>query len=250
MIQYLPTHKKIWLLAAPLGLFLLHPFSTDLAIPGPIPVPVQEEVAVKTPSPPPEPVRSDREEKIFRILSGFHTGLKSSENEQLVTFISEESRRYGFDPELILALISTESSFYNWSVSKKGALGLMQIVPTTGRQLAEINKISWQGDSDRLFDPLINVKLGIHYLYMLNRKFSNLQTALTAYNFGPSRVKRWVRKGRAIPTGYANKVLRSYQKFLALDTEPQGAAEEAEAPAKSVKAQDAEGDISQVSIRS
>jgi len=233
-----------------MALLFMSPFFSELSVPGPIPV--VEEALFETAShvASVKHVRSEREEKIYQILSKFYTGLKSSENEELVSFISEESQRYGFDPELILALISTESSFYNWSVSGKGALGLMQIVPNTGRQLAEMNKISWHEQEDHLFDPIINVKLGIHYLHMLKLKFGNVNTALTAYNFGPTRVKRWIKGGKSIPTGYANKVMRIYQNYLDLVTVVEDLSENPKATAKTAKSGPTGHDISKVSIRS
>lgn len=146
------------------------------------------------------------------------TGLTDEQEIKLASFISQESRRYGFDPELIAAVISTESSFYNWSTSSKGALGLMQLIPETGRELAEVNQITWHGDNRILFDPFLNIKLGIHYLYTLYLKFGDVELALTAYNYGPGNVIRWLRAGEKIPTKYAKKVLASYEELIGLET--------------------------------
>lgn len=177
----------------------------DLAIPGPIPT-----ASMKS-----EPVNPFRTEKMQRILSEFHTGLHPAEDEKLVAFITEESQQYGFEPELILALISTESSFYNWSVSKKGAVGMMQIIPETGKALAKATQIAWHEQNQRLFDPYVNIRLGIHYLHALYERFGDLRTALAAYNFGPTKIQKWIHGGKRIPTRYANKVLESYESYLA-----------------------------------
>ncbi|MFQ5580102.1 MAG: lytic transglycosylase domain-containing protein [Nitrospiria bacterium] len=250
MDQYKSTYQRAWLLTIPMALFFISPFFSELAVPGPIPISEEKLFETTTQLAPEKHIRTEREEKIFQILSKFYTGLKSAENEKLVSFISEESDRYGFDPELILALISTESSFYNWSVSGKGALGLMQIVPNTGKQLAKMNKISWPEQEDHLFDPIINVKLGIHYLHMLTKKFGNVNTALTAYNFGPTRVRRWIKGGKSIPTGYANKVLRIYKNYKDLVTVVEELGENADSHAKTAGTSPARRDISKVSIRS
>jgi hypothetical protein len=85
---------------------------------------------------------------------------------------------------------------------------------------------------------------------MLTERFGNVNTALTAYNFGPTRVKRWIRGGKSIPTGYANKVMRIYQNYLDLVTVVEDLAENTEAPAKTVKTGSTGPDISKVSIRS
>lgn len=199
-----------------MGLFLVPSFSSELS-PLSTAVPSMERRLESEVSGP----LTGREKKILAILSQFRTGLKADEKERLVTFISQESRRYGFEPELIMALISTESSFYNWSSSPNGAIGLMQIIPTTGRELAEINNIVWKGEEEPLFDPFLNIKLGIHYLSMLHLKFKDLELALTAYNYGPGNVRRWIEEGEALPAGYATKVLKYYERFLAFDTEKQ-----------------------------
>ncbi len=190
----------------------------DLAIPEPIPAPTAAQI---------EAARAHEEQQSLayapksfptahmeRILADYHTGLDAAEDAKLVAFISEASREYGFDPELILAIITTESSFYNWSVSKKGAVGMMQIVPTTGKALAKATQMTWNEQNQPLFDPYVNIRLGIHYLHELNQRFGNLHTALAAYNFGPTKIRRWIRRGKKLPTRYADKVIRSYKSYL------------------------------------
>ncbi len=204
-----------------LGFGSLLTLNNDLAIPGQMPSSPSKMTKIEMKSRTGKPTtRSDevhlfRKENMTQILSRFHTGLHPTEDKKLVAFISQESRKYGFEPELILALISTESSFYNWSVSNKGALGMMQIIPETGKALAKINQIAWNEQNQRLFDPYVNIRLGIHYLHSLNERFGDLHVALAAYNFGPTKVQRWLRRGRRIPTRYANKVMRHYKAYLA-----------------------------------
>lgn len=212
--------RKAWILPGILGVFLLHPFYADLSHPEPESGP---SLPAQVPQPPPAPFNPHekaaerREEKILSILSQSVTGLTDEQEIKLASFIGQESRRYGFDPELIAAVISTESSFYNWSTSPKGALGLMQLIPETGRELAEINNIAWHGDNRILFDPFLNIKLGIHYLYSLYLKFGDVELALTAYNYGPGNVIRWLRAGEKIPTKYAKKVFASYEELIGLE---------------------------------
>jgi len=191
-----------------LTLFSLPVFTNELSPPGSIPA------LVTVALPPPPPIRSAREVKMDSILSKYYTGLKSIENRRLIDHIDQESRAYGFDPELILALISTESSFYNWSVSKQGALGMMQIIPATGRAVANVRQIALSGQNEAFFDPFTNISLGIHYLHSLTQKFPDLRTALTAYNFGPTRIRRWIRSGKKLPTRYATRILETYALYL------------------------------------
>jgi soluble lytic murein transglycosylase len=186
--------------------------------------PPVHEGSVKDAYPPAQGGHSQKEKKIHQILSEFKTGLDKNQEKKLASFIYQESRRYGFDPELIIAVISTESSFYNWAISPKGAVGLMQIIPTTGRQVAEMNDILWHG-KDPLFDPFLNIRLGIHYLWMLYLKFGDIQLALTAYNHGPGKVIRWLNARETIPMKYAEKVLAYYEQFLNLGGGGKGAPE-------------------------
>lgn len=153
--------------------------------------------------------------KIQMILSKFKTGLSDQMETQLSELIYHESLKYQYDPELILALVITESSFYNWSRSKMGALGLMQILPATGREVAAAQDIPWQGKKT-LFDPHLNIKLGTRYLAALHDRFGSLEVALTAYNYGPTRVAKMQRQGVRLPQAYTRRILKIYERFLSL----------------------------------
>lgn len=154
--------------------------------------------------------------KIETVLRKYKTGLSQTEKSNLAELIYEESVRHHFDPELIMALVIKESSFYNWSVSRVGALGLMQIRPTTGREMAEMNQIPWSGKKT-LFDPRLNIKLGTRYLASLQNRFGKLDVALAAYNYGPSRISKMLKRGDPLPTVYAYRILNIYQRFLELE---------------------------------
>lgn len=222
MIRHLKNiQKKILILSTSFAFPLFLAMAGDLAIPDPIPAPTAAQIEAaaaleeeKSLAYAPKPFPTAHMEE---ILAGYHTGLDALEDTKLVAFISEASREYGFDPELILAVITTESSFYNWSISNKGAVGMMQIIPATGRALAKATQMTWNEQNKPLFDPYVNIRLGIHYLDRLNKRFGNLHTALAAYNFGPTKIRRWIRQGKKIPTRYADKVMRSYQSYLAIN---------------------------------
>jgi len=154
-------------------------------------------------------------EKIQQILMDFKTGLPPREEQKLARVIYEESLEYKYDPELILAVITAESSFYNWSRSTMGAIGLMQIMPTTGSSLAKAQNIHWMGNIT-LFDPYLNIKLGIQYLAMMHDEFGDLQIALTAYNYGPTRVREMLKNCDRLPRAYSQKVLSTYKRYLEL----------------------------------
>jgi len=151
-------------------------------------------------------------EEIFTVLRRYGSGLPRAEQRKLAWLILRESRKYGQDYRLTLAIIKTESSFKSRCTSSKGAKGLMQIRPHVGQAIARDIDIGWEGD-ETLFNPHLNVKMGLHYLSRLLLRFGDLKVALTAYNFGPTFVhKRLQAKGK-LPSRYSRKVLEAYREF-------------------------------------
>ena len=98
---------------------------------------------------------------------------------------------YGFDSRLILAVIKTESGFNKDAKSGAGALGLMQLLPSTADFIADKIEYGKLKDGD-LFVPEINIKLGCAYLRYLADKFGVLRLALYAYNAGEGNVASWL----------------------------------------------------------
>ena len=93
--------------------------------------------------------------------------------------IQNAARTYGLDPALISSVIAVESNFNSRAVSKKSALGLMQLLPGTAAEMAVPNA----------FDPEQNINGGTRYLrQLLDRYKQDLGLALAAYNAGPGRV--------------------------------------------------------------
>ena len=100
----------------------------------------------------------------------------------------------GVDPLLVNAIIKAESSFDPRAFSPAGAMGLMQLMPGTGRSLARRVKLSLASDS-QLFDPELNVRLGSLYLAGLVKEFGGeLVPAIASYNAGRNVVRRWWQK--------------------------------------------------------
>jgi len=146
--------------------------------------------------------------RIIHLVSSYKTGLNNSRFESLSERIIYESKKYGYDPLFLAAIIITESSFYNWARSNKGAIGLMQIRPATGKELASETHVQWKG-KPTLLNPEINIALGAYYLNKLILRFGDLGLALEAYNHGPSRLSRYLKKGYR-PKSYSQKVFRHY----------------------------------------
>jgi len=131
----------------------------------------------------------------------------------LASVIVTEATAAGFEPELVAAVIDVESSGRRFAVSKVGAMGLMQLLPNTARSVADRAGVAWEGPQT-LFDPVANIRLGVSYLQELVDRFGNLEVALTAYNWGPTRIARRIREGGDLPVGYSGRVLRVYATLV------------------------------------
>ena len=150
---------------------------------------------------------------ITSVLEERITGLSLAQEQSLAVVILEESRAYSVDPLLVMAIIETESTYYNRARSNKGAIGLMQIMPATGVWVAEMLEVNWHGEPT-LYDPHTNVRLGTMYFSMLRKRFDNdTHISLAAYNAGPTNVSARIRHGRTLPVVYADKVLKSYKEL-------------------------------------
>jgi soluble lytic murein transglycosylase len=105
--------------------------------------------------------------------------------------VRREARKHGIDPLLMAALIRQESEFDKDAVSPSGAIGLMQVMPATGRELGRRLRM---GPVTRraLHDPMINLRLGAYFLArQIEARGGSVEEALAAYNAGPTRVPIW-----------------------------------------------------------
>ena len=103
------------------------------------------------------------------------------------------------DPTLAYGVARSESLFMPDVASAAGAIGLMQLMPGTGKETAAAARIPWRGWHS-LTDPQTNITLGTQYLAkMLARFGDNPVLATAAYNAGPHRVKRWLPRDGAMP---------------------------------------------------
>jgi soluble lytic murein transglycosylase len=107
--------------------------------------------------------------------------------------IQKHAAAHGLDPFLVAALVAQESTFDPVIRSSANAVGLMQVLPSTGRQFARKLKIPRYAPS-RLTDPETNVKLGTAIFAESLKKFGGVHFALAAYNAGDHRVAAWQRE--------------------------------------------------------
>lgn len=96
--------------------------------------------------------------------------------------INASATKYGVEPALVRAVIHAESAFKPGARSNKGALGLMQLMPDTARDMGVVNAMS----------PEDNIRGGVRYLgWLLEQNRGNTMLATAAYNAGPGAVKRY-----------------------------------------------------------
>ncbi len=113
--------------------------------------------------------------------------------------VQHNASRQAIDAALILGIIRQESMLDENARSAVGALGLMQIMPNTGKQMAHQLKETWQLESS-LFHPSTNIKYGSYYYKQLLLRFGgHFALAMAAYNAGPNRVIKWLPTDRTMP---------------------------------------------------
>jgi len=136
--------------------------------------------------------------------------------DQLARLIVEESAKASIDPLFVAAVIRSESMFQSAAVSNRGAQGLMQIMPETGRYISQRANVRW-GGSQSLSDPSTNIRLGIAYLKYLEGMFKgNRERILIAYNWGPANLNQSLRYKTTPPrqsVNYAREILKHHKQW-------------------------------------
>lgn len=139
--------------------------------------------------------------------------------------VSREAERNGLDPFLALAVMRQESIFDPSVVSRAGAIGLMQLMPSTSQTVCR--ELGERFNADSLFTPGANIRQGIYYLKRLLGQFGgNLVLAVASYNGGPNNAAEWNAKnkhvsfdlfiediGFAETRGYVKKVLANFWTY-------------------------------------
>jgi len=122
------------------------------------------------------------------------------------SIINQAALKHGVDSSLVKAVIRAESDFNRYAISRKGAEGLMQLMPETARELAVRNP----------YDPGENIHAGVRYLKRQLKNFQNdVALALAAYNAGENAVRKY---GHRVPPyqetkTFVDRVLRYWDEF-------------------------------------
>ena len=114
---------------------------------------------------------------------------------KLTRALFQESQLRKISPGILLSVIEVESSFRYRIVSKAGAIGLMQILPSTAKEVARKYKIPSYKDARDLYDPIVNIKIGAAYIAYLRAHFGQSVHYLAAYNLGPTSMRRRISHG-------------------------------------------------------
>ena len=135
---------------------------------------------------------------------------------QYSTYVEHYAKAYDLPPHLVYAVVRTESNFDSNAQSAAGAIGLMQLMPSTFRWITD-DVLRERLDDGMIYDPETNVRYGCLYLRRLYDRYGEWSAALAAYNAGPGRVDAWLddpamldEAGRLDPTAIPTEETRRY----------------------------------------
>lgn len=109
--------------------------------------------------------------------------------------IEKKAKEYNIDKYLIASMIHIESRFKPNATSHKGAIGLMQLMPSTAKEIAKKKKIK-NYSSDILYNPETNIDFGCYYLSRMLKRTKDPKLALMAYNAGVTNLRKWQNKAK------------------------------------------------------
>ena len=150
-------------------------------------------------------------QQITRHLKNENIRIEDDTAKVISQSVYEESIQHGLDYRLVLALMKIESNFKHDAVSSMGARGLLQVKPSVAKYIAQDAGIRWDGHRT-LDKPDSNIKIGVHFFSQLIKDFENINTALRAYNMGPTKVKELSQDNMQSARGFPGLVMNEYRK--------------------------------------
>ncbi len=139
---------------------------------------------------------------------------------QAATALVEHAVNFDLNPSLLLGIMELESNFDPYSVGTHQDRGLMQIIPSTEKWLANDfgEKIGVDYDPEQIFDPYYNIGLAAVYIDFLRDAYgNNYNRILSEYNRGPYNLKAYYAKHRTYETSYSRVILKKEKKYLAFN---------------------------------
>lgn len=139
--------------------------------------------------------------------------------------IASSAKRHQVNPYLVAAIVNAESKFESSARSEQGAVGLMQVLPSTAQQLAKSGDVDdARFPVESLSDPAVNIEYGTAYFRFLVERYHEIEPALAAYNAGLAWADKWVARGRDVRDAiefpetrhYVLRVARGKDRYEAL----------------------------------
>jgi soluble lytic murein transglycosylase len=165
----------------------------------------------------------------FFLNRGYNYFMKRAYPLAYTETVAKEAMANHLEPALVYSVIKAESNFDADAKSRAGAIGLMQLTPDTFDWLQTKLKSDTKYTAEDLSNPEINIRYGCKFLSLLFQKYSRKQTALSAYNAGPSKVDSWLKDPTISQDGetlasipyeetrrYVDAVLGNYDKYSTL----------------------------------
>ena len=143
-------------------------------------------------------------------------------------YVQKYAKEYNVDENLVYAVIKAESNFKSDVKSGKGAIGLMQLMEETAKEVAKSMNLQINSNevSQKLLEPDTNINIGTKYLSISLNRYGNKEIAIVAYNAGIGNVDNWIENGiikadgsdiENIPyketNNYVRKILRDYKIY-------------------------------------
>ena len=150
------------------------------------------------------PGEIDFEEEARYIKNNFHSSMSKSKIKHILIYIDGMCEHYNLNYNLVKSVISTESHWNHKAKSRAGALGLMQVMRACAKD--------YKTPHSEMYDPYVNVTIGIKYLAKLTNRFDNTPTALVGYNEGPRYAKNY-KVDYINNSRYVHKVMTHLLKF-------------------------------------
>lgn len=154
----------------------------------------------------------------FLYYAAYTSYLRTNHPRPYADTVADCAVRYGVPEMIIYSVIKTESEFDEDAVSVAGAVGLMQLIPSTFRWLTDYHTAEKLPDG-MIYDPATNIRYGTYYLSWLYERYGRWDTALAAYNAGPGRVDGWLADDKYSEDGVSLKSIpygetRKYVKIV------------------------------------